>query len=382
MQDYEEFKERVMAALTASKIPARAIAAGTGISPSFIGKLLAGQVKNPDRSITLNRLAAYFGIPYDREGTGGEGHDLVSTKEAAWMLGLSDVTVLNLIEAGALRTVRTGRGPGGRHFISRRAVEEMVPEAAPLRVVMEALAKVRDEMESELRCGILDVEEARQARDAFIGKYYGVEDVAALVGISEYFFERILGVGNNAEKLSEREKSVLRQRLAGRSMAYIRESEGLTMAGVRAALERAKGVLMTLRTSFEDNDVLKAENEALRKECEALRAALVHEQEVNVRRRDEEAVAVAAREANVQGDVLLSRMYEKGYTLDTSVKMLPLSVRLKNGLRSGGVETLRDILSQPRGKIRKFRSLGRKSMDELDAFLGLIGLRVGMLETE
>lgn len=371
-----------MAALTASKIPARAIAEGAGLSPASVSRLLAGRVKNPDRSITLNRLAAYFGIPYDREGTDGEGHELVSTKEAAWMLGLSDVTVLNLIEAGALRTVRTGRGPGGRHFISRRAVEEMVPETAPLRVVTEALAKVRDEMESELRCGILDVEEARQARDAFIGKYYGVEDVAALVGISEYFFERILGVGDNAEKLSEREKSVLRQRLAGRSMAYIRESEGLTMAGVRAALERAKGVLMTLRTSFEDNDMLKAENEALRKECEALRAALVHEQGVNVRCLDEEAVAVAAREANVQGDVLLSRMYEKGYTLDTSVKMLPLSVRLTNGLCSGGVETLRDILSQSRDKIQKLRNLGRKSMDELDAFLGLLGLRVGMFETE
>lgn len=64
--------------------------------------------------------------------------------------------------------------------------------------------------------------------------------------------------------------------------------------------------------------------------------------------------------------------------LKTRVDELELSVRSSNCLRAANIQTLEDLVRRSESEMLKFRNFGRKSLNELNAILGELGLSFGM----
>ncbi|MEK7795192.1 MAG: DNA-directed RNA polymerase subunit alpha [Candidatus Hydrogenedentota bacterium] len=63
--------------------------------------------------------------------------------------------------------------------------------------------------------------------------------------------------------------------------------------------------------------------------------------------------------------------------LDRSVDELELSVRSANCLKAAGIRTIRDLVSYSESEMLGFQNFGKKSLDEINAILEMMGLSLG-----
>jgi Bacterial RNA polymerase, alpha chain C terminal domain len=62
--------------------------------------------------------------------------------------------------------------------------------------------------------------------------------------------------------------------------------------------------------------------------------------------------------------------------LDTRIDSLELSVRTSNGLKEGGVVTVRDLVAKSESELLRFLNFGRKSLGEIKEILASMGLEL------
>lgn len=68
--------------------------------------------------------------------------------------------------------------------------------------------------------------------------------------------------------------------------------------------------------------------------------------------------------------------YESDEILNKRIDDTDLSMRAKNLLRGRGIEFVYEILNYSKNALMKFRNMGKKSLDEIEEFLRLHGLKL------
>ena len=68
--------------------------------------------------------------------------------------------------------------------------------------------------------------------------------------------------------------------------------------------------------------------------------------------------------------------------LDGKIDELELSIRVMNGLKSNGIDTIEDLVKLTEGEILRTPNFGRKSLNEVKEVLSGMNLKLGMTEEE
>ena len=68
--------------------------------------------------------------------------------------------------------------------------------------------------------------------------------------------------------------------------------------------------------------------------------------------------------------------------LDRKIDELELSIRVMNGLKNDGIDTIGDLVKLTEGEFLRTPNFGRKSLNEIREVLSCMSLKLGMTEEE
>jgi DNA-directed RNA polymerase subunit alpha len=74
--------------------------------------------------------------------------------------------------------------------------------------------------------------------------------------------------------------------------------------------------------------------------------------------------------------VLEEELQGSGKTLDMTIEELDLSVRAFNCLKRAGINTVGELVEKNQEEMMKVRNLGKKSLEEVEQKLALLGLQL------
>lgn len=166
---------------------------------------------------------------------------------------------------------------------------------------------------------------------------------------------------DNTDSLTFREKDVAHKLLRGTTLDEIAETIGLTRERVRQIWNKALRKFAYNKKLPElkaENEVLKAENESQAKVIESLKTMIKNQDHLE----------------QLETNIYLPKSL-------VGLKNSMLSVRSYNVLKHAGFVNLYQLVFIPRVKLRKFRNLGKKSLQEIDSLLEDYGLWYDSPET-
>ena len=280
---------------------------------------------------------------------------LMSIVEVARSLGVTEQTVRNWISNGYIDFKNVGRS----RYIDSGVIESLRPTIEEIMRYQRRYESLRDElycMHEEL------YEEKTRIR---------FQNVVYNNAFRSRFFAVVLRLLVLNGSIDEREGRILNDYLNGNTLEYIAKSEGLTRERIRQIVERAirrssqiEGIedkFKTIERLEEENRMLKIANQEMRKKLAGFEKPLDDEE------------AIVNRE--------LCRLFQK------KLVDCGLSVRALHSLRNGNTvkrytkgkveeyvavppcETVGDFCKLKKQDVLKMRSIGKKTMGELEDFL-------------
>lgn len=281
--------------------------------------------------------------------------------DAVKLTGLDRQTIRNWITKGIIPSQKIN----GTFYVDQDTFEAL---AEPMRDVDNArkrLGALKDAYLSE--------------KDLFYAMRESVRDehntmrflsVCINNGIRTRFFEAMVRILHNENLLTEKEAEILIDLLNGTDYNMVAQKNGLSRERIRQIAEKAVHRCGKL-TRSEDTDAIRAKDEeieSLKDEISILKK-MVYRQAVN---HTEDGLTDAEKRL-VRMDALdLHALLSKNlYNEDVSVRAL-------NGLLCNNVRTVGDLCQITRESIIQQRNIGKKTVDELTAFLASKGLEWGM----
>lgn len=282
----------------------------------------------------------------------------VTRHQAAVMLGVTDQTISNYCKEGLLGSWR-----GERNILYVNADDvEKYKEKLKMTAASERLIELKQAKLKEMRAE-LDEEETR-LRDAMLFHAKGYDKDFVVRIITNLYNSGMIPM------MRQREKAILCDFIGGRGFKEIGEEYDLSYVRIQQIVNKAAERLAdTARNSeaMRTNCDLQQENDALRKEIAALR---------------EKYEAVVNERIPTEDDMRYITTL-----LQTRLADLNFNVRILNCLvRTGGMETIDDLLKMPKTEIKKLPNLGKKSLyeieDEIEGRLGLEWRRRGETDAD
>lgn len=297
----------------------------------------------------------------------------ITMKQAAALVGVTDITIKNWIIKGLLSFQNNHRC----FRVDRNQVIEVAKRKTELceaiRSVDEALSAYKEERE-------LYVKEANNYHARIEGLRSIILEKKKIDSRFEWTMNTIselyiamLSAWNENEKplLPSRSTEALYSLLTGQTIDDIAQNYGVTVESIRQRIRKAiicvwkmsdtlhhKYNIKELRKSICD---FQEEVEQKQKEIESLQRKLYSQQEAE----DHEDIS------------------ESPYTIiEKKLVEFNLSLRCLHCLKIADIETVRDLVIYNKFDLLRFRNMGKKTLCELDDLLESLKLRFGMSEND
>lgn len=300
---------------------------------------------------------------------------LISTTQAASMIGVTAQTIRNWIDCGHVKAKRVGNV----FYVRAKTFENLCSFGGE-----DDFRSIKESLEKEKKAYLQERDEYRNMREdmRFEHERERYAHVAINSGITTNFFTTIVELLRINCNLGEREAEVLKRAIYGDSITYIAEKSGVTRERMRQIIEKAMrkcNDLSVLESKIKRLSELEDENFSLKLEINNLSRILTNL-------------------TNNVSDVEESELDRMIRLFNTKVIDCNFSVRVINGLLAGRVEihfsfdkdkresvvivpeckTVGDICRLKREDLFKIRNFGKKSVDEIEDFLEVNNLSFGM----
>lgn len=282
---------------------------------------------------------------------------MISRREAAAMLGMSEQSVTNWVNGGILRGHLVGRAlmvdrdSISTHFDSLKDLADMEKNIASMK------ARAHEE-EHALRERLKDLSSCSSV--------LGMADASP--SVLKPLVRAILEIAGE-DVLNMREHDILAMVTEGWALDVISEKYSLTKARILQICHKAVRKIACMKSWTEQRRELRG----LKKENETLTAGMR---------------ALQVRIADLERQLSDRSMKENGdenqnpgsmtLLLNTRLCEFNLTIRCMNILRAEGIDTLEDLVRCRRTDLLKFRNLGKKTLAELDDLLESLNLSFGM----
>lgn len=282
--------------------------------------------------------------------------EYITASDVATVLGVNRQTVINYIKNGELK----GRKMGNVFYVNKRYFVSVMPQAKDLASLKQELETVNDNLRKTI-----------SERRAELNNYE--DDASWLHFLRSNKVNRELlttifrSLGEHC--LSERELNIVCKVAEGCTNTEIGGAYNLSRERVRTIFEKAMRKIREL-TSY---STIIDENDFLRKKI-----GIIKDSYNELLKENERILATAGKEKDAREKLNITddeiAMAEE---LSSPVRELPLPQRLINCLIHGGFETLADIVVVEKTDFLKIKSLGKKSISQLDDYLFSMYLNFG-----
>lgn len=278
---------------------------------------------------------------------------LISVQEAAEMTGVNRQTIVNWMNAGALKGMRKGKSI----YIPSNAIKQIM--TVNISGLNDEVNKLKEELEAK------KAELQQQIRKVD----YDVRDLTFSLehcqfSIRKEVIKRILNIFG--EGLSEHEKFIMELFMQGKTSSEIAKMLGVSIYGLRQTFDRGMARLDKTSSYVEENKRLKEENETLKMEHDIMHSAYEKIRKENLELADK-----------IEGYELLNNKIDYNETmsdgqkailklLQTPMEEFIISVRTLNALKAAEIETLGQLVRHNKTDLLKFRNIGRKILTELE----------------
>lgn len=289
---------------------------------------------------------------------------LISRKEAAVILGVTEQTISNWAVGGVLKTHNVRINGKGMTMVDSKTVHALIDDAKAIEESKERLEEMRLQVE-------------REEKEFLFKKFIksGLKfDESAYIVIQELALDFIKFATEPFE--DEKRRKVLDMFIQGFSIGDIANEFGLTRTRVRQLLFSCARILSkvgSFKEIYDKNNELKARNSELQQSYElALRKLKGKESELK-----ELKYKLGIEDAQKIMEIDDKELAHKIKLFNTAITDTTLSVRALNCLKAADVETLGDLVQFNKTDLLKFRNFGRKTMIEIDDYLNSLNLSFG-----
>lgn len=281
----------------------------------------------------------------------------INRKAAATILGVTPQTVSNLAERGALTMQKIGKW----HYFSRDEVIGLIPKTDGLRDIEKAISEVEEERDRLLAEGVNETA-VIQSRKEFIARLADLATFRRYQELVASVYDSVDRCGFG-ERITPREREVLEQIIRLRPLGEIAKEYNLTETRIKQVFEKALRKMVHFSSEISTR-------------VEKTETALAAADETITRLMEENKVLKTMLGNRVPASAVVPQF------LNTPVRDLGLSVRATNCLVAADINTLADLVVKNRYEVVRYRSLGKKSLEEVEGFLKARGLHLGMTVEE
>lgn len=296
----------------------------------------------------------------------------ITMKQAATLVGVTDITIKNWINKGLLSFQNNHRC----FRVDRNQVVEVAKRKTELceaiRSVDEALSAYKEERE-------LYEKEAESYRTRKEGLRSIVLDKKKVDSRFDWTMNTLAGLyvgilntcNNEGESLPERSSDILYKLILGATIDDISQEYSISIERVRQHIRKAVYCVWSISDRlYKANDV---------KELRACVCELQDELELKTKAIESMEKQLAMLQATDDLDDINQNAYN---ILEKKLVECNLSGRCLNGLRGTDIYTIRNLIMFHERDMTKFRYMGRKSVNELKDLLESYNLRFGMSEAD
>ena len=280
------------------------------------------------------------------------GKLLLSRQEVADIFGVSCQTISNYVSRGILKVAKVSEK--NSIMFDRDMVETIRPVSDEIQACLEKAEAYKEELDRTNETAQEEIEKVRASVgiDVSVKSNLGSNMLMSMVKVA---------LGDRYNRMF----SILNDYLLGKEIKAIAQHHGLTHERTLQIINKAVETLKTLRPYDEimtENDTLRAENNALKRQVAALQAELQTCQSFDA----EMTFGLTLEEHH---------LYE---LLKTRIEDLNISVRTLKPLICEDIKTLGDLLQYNKTDLLKLRNFGKKALTELDDLVEEMNLSFGM----
>ena len=276
---------------------------------------------------------------------------LVSRKEAAEMLQVTNQTISNYAKRGLLTEVK--KGPRGFLFYYEHQVIALMDDVKEIADLEQKIQAYKDEL-------LETKKQFETLKDEWEKKLHTAQRSSKIYDVAIALLRRC----TFDTELPIREKVVIDRLLDLQTTDEIGEELNISKERVRQifckSVRRLKG-MRSYNDVINTNKALLAENAELKNAVKLLKASINTDN----------------TEMVISGDDKVLFDYP---ILRTPVSAFNLSVRAYNCLKSADITVLADLVSYKKYEFMRFRNFGRKTLNEIENLLTKHGLTFGMIE--
>lgn len=280
--------------------------------------------------------------------------EIITTVQAAKMIGVTAQTIRNWIDRGIIKSKIVGH----IYYVEKEFFENFEELHNDIPQVMDSLRKERDAYLKEAEMYRSMRNDIRYERDRTKYLYLMINS-----GVRNSFFQCITEILTLTDVLTDREADIIHMALKGDSYSSIAETYGLSRERMRQIIDKAirKSIeLKTLKETILKIDSMQREIEQLKSENKLLKSYIPkNEKEDN----NDEQITVS--------DKIVQILRSKPIEYD-------LTARALNCLKAADVETIGDLVKYNRFDLLRLRNFGKKTLTELDELVESLGLTWGM----
>lgn len=272
------------------------------------------------------------------------------------MLGVTSQTIENWGKAGVLNVKRIG-AKGHAHYVDKDTI-------TALSDTLQDVAHARAMLEQEMR----DIAAAQKAADDMMldmRSELGIINKFKAYGTRKDFYLAIPDMLHSLGVIPARVCEVMKSIIGGQGFGEVSENIGVSRERVRQMFVRGcrlAGGLKGVKERLDDYHSMKAELNEARETIKVMNNELKFlRHELNIRQ----------QKAIEASDGMLQKFQKR-------ITECNFSVRVMNGLKAYDVETVGDICKCTLMDLAGFRTLGKKSIDEIRDYLDSVNLSLGM----
>lgn len=297
----------------------------------------------------------------------------ITMKQAAALVGVTDITIKNWINKGLLSFQNNHRC----FRVDRNQVKEVAKSKTELceaiRSVDEALTAYKEELRlyeeqtKELR------ERRTELRTVILDKKKAIPHFDWMMTTIEGLFRGILyACGENLEDtFPEKISDILAKLVSGETIDEIANYYGVSIERIRQHIRKGEYLIYDLSNRLYNN---RSVNELLECICYL-------QDQLDLRDQAIEAMKIKhTTEEECEG---MKEINRNAYVvLETNLMNCNLSIRTLHLLKYADIETIRELVQYTKTDLLKFRNMGKKSVCELEDLLESHDLKFGMTSDE
>ena len=291
---------------------------------------------------------------------------MMTRKEAADMLGISDQSVSNWIKEGILNGKVTKKST----LVDKDSVTKFFDTLQEIAQMEKTIAETKKRLQEEqdgLQRALTDFRHA-----------HAIYNLAGEDNIRVEFLEAVLTGSQNAGIISQREFRIVNAILHKVPLDDIVKDDWSGRANIMSIAHKAIRRIAKMANYAALQEDLESAKKRIDLADELIRGQQAEIDELNrqldvYRQQEAEKKAEEERENETDEEILNMRRL-----LKTKMTDLSLSFRCLKALKSYDIETLGDAVQYNKTDYLKIRNFGKKSLNEIDDLFDSLGLSFGM----